>query len=198
VKLNFLVGFALLLAVAGCRTSSTAKGDAIASFQDLKPDATIPEKASLAIGKIVMPVDITQKFDGGDMKIELEAHGQVLETEIYEIGPESFSLIEAAGERYDEPLPLLKFPFSVGETWKWVGKMTAGQEPHKASASISTSQEAIMLPSGSTDTVLVVVDLSIESGGPSPANRKMRFWFAKDKGVVKRQFGDASSREPAR
>ena len=75
--------------------------------------------------------------------------------------------------------------------------MTAGNEPHRASATVSTSTETLRLTTtGSTPSVLVVVDLEIESGGQEPAKRKLRFWFVKDRGVVQRQFGIGSTREP--
>ena len=106
-------------------------------------------------------------------------------------------MVEVAGESYQEPMPLLKFPLTIGDSWTWSGKMVAGLEPHNASAKISTAAEQILLPGGPTQSVLVVVDLAIESGASTPAARKLRFWFVENKGLVKRQFGIGSSREPA-
>ncbi len=186
-----------VLAVSCVGKGQSGTGEAIASLVELAPDAKIPTKANLKIGNIDMPVEVLQVNTSTQMKLTLQAHGQDFENEIYRISPQSFELEDAAGERYVEPLPLLKFPMKVGDSWKWVGTMTAGDEPHKATASVVTASENLMLPmSGSTATVLVDVDLTIESGGPSPATRKLRFWFVKDKGLVKRQFGIGSSREP--
>lgn len=188
----------LVLLVSGCSGRQSGSGAKIETSQDLKPDATVPVKASLKIGEVNMPVEIRQKNELDTVRLEIDAHGQTFETEVYRATEKSFDLVDAAGEIYDKPLPLLKFPMNVGDTWKWVGTMRSGDEPHKASATVTSASESIMVPSsGSTESVLVVVDLNIESGGPTPANRKLRFWFVKDRGLLKRQFGIGSSREPS-
>lgn len=188
----------LLAATMACTSRSGGTGQQIAAIGDLNPGAKIPPSAKLKIGEIDMPVEIVQTTTGDEMTIEISAHGQVFENETYQIGDKSFDLLDVAGEHYDPKLPLLKFPMRVGEVWNWTGKMTAGDEPHQATATVTSTNDSVLLPgSGSTDTILVIVDLSIESGGPTPANRKLRFWFAKDKGLIKRQFGIGSSREPA-
>jgi len=144
-----------------------------------------------------MPVEVGQAQKGEEMTFTFTAHGQTFETEIYKVNDSGFSLEDAAGERYEQALPLLKFPMNVGDTWSWTGSMVAGDEPHKASATVTTSSETILLPAtGSVPSILVVVDLAIEGGGPKPATRKLRFWFVPGKGLLKRQFGSASSREP--
>lgn len=183
----------------GCRSGGTASsGESFATIGDLKPTAPIPTQANLKIGQIDMPVEIRQQQSGSTMTLELLAHGQVLETETYRVQESSFDLVSAAGEKYSEPLSLLKFPFRVGDSWNWVGTMSAGEAPHKATAAITTTSETVLMPTaGATPAILVVVDLSISGGGPTPAKRKMRFWFSEGKGLIRRQFGDASSREPA-
>lgn len=192
------VGFGLL----GCDpgrggSGGGGTGAALDAPAEINPDAKIPLKASLKIGEIEMPVAVKQSQTGEAVRIDLEAHGQVLESESYLAKSNSFELSAVAGENYKDPLPLLKFPMKVGDTWNWVGTMTAGDEPHKASATIITSTDKVLLTaSGSQEAVLVVVDLKIESGGPVSAQRKLRFWFVKNKGLVKRQFGTASSRDP--
>jgi hypothetical protein len=197
VRLVATASILVCLGLLGCQSKGGGTGASVPSAFNLKPDAKIPLKASLKIGEIDMPVEIKQTQTGDQIRIDLEAHGQVLESEAYLAKEGAFELAAVAGENYKDPLPLLKFPMNVGDTWNWVGTMTAGDEPHKASATISTSSDKVLLPaSGSQEAVLVVVDLEIESGGPEPAKRKLRFWFVKDKGLVKRQFGTASSRDP--
>lgn len=193
------VAIALFFAATlACTPRSAGSGEQIAAIADLNPAAMIPTSAKLKIGEIDMPVEIEQNTSGQQMTIEISAHGQVFENETYFVGDKSFDLLDVAGEHYDPKLPLLRFPMRIGEEWSWTGTMTAGEKPHKASATVTSTNDSVLLPgSGSTDTVLVVVDLAIESGGPTPATRKLRFWFAKDKGLIKRQFGIGSSREPA-
>lgn len=184
--------------LAGCAPKTGGSGPEIATSSAINPAAMLPKAAKLKIGEIDMPVEVQQTVKGSEIQLDLVAHGQVFETEGYVLSDASFDLVDAAGEHYEPKLPLLKFPMKVGDTWTWSGEMTAGQEPHKATATVTSTKDSVLLPGlGTTDTVLVVVDLSIESGGPTPANRKLRFWIANGKGVIKRQFGVASSREPA-
>jgi hypothetical protein len=199
VRIGILAGVLAIIVVASCqpRSSGGGTGERFESLADLKPESQIPANANLKIADIDMPVEVTQTTTDDATKISLSAHGQIFETEVYSISEKEFSLFDAAGETYDDPLPLLKFPLTVGDTWKWSGTMTAGTAPHKASAVVATSAETLrMTTTGSTPSVLVVVDLEIESGAQEPAKRKLRFWFVKDKGVVQRQFGIGSTREP--
>lgn len=186
-----------VIALAGCQPGGArGSGAKYETPSDLKPTAMIPAKANLRIGELDLPVEVEQTESGDKTTIALKAHGQVFEKEVYGLDQKSLTMIEVAGEMYEAPLPLLQFPLRVGDGWTWSGTMTAGQEPHKATAKIATAPEQILLPGGSTPSILVVVDLAIESGASTPATRKLRFWFVEGKGLVKRQFGIGSSREP--
>lgn len=195
-----LAGLLSLVVLAGCTGGkSSGTGEKFESVRDLQPDAAIAQNASLKIGQVDVPVAVVQSTETDRMILALEAHGQVFEREVYRVAGDSFDLVEGAGEVYEDPLPILKFPLAIGDAWSWKGKMSSGNEPHDASAKIATSSEPLLLPAeGSTPSVLVVVDLEISGAGPTPATRKLRFWFVKGKGLVKRQFGIASTREPAK
>lgn len=196
-----LVAVLATFAVAGCFGGKTTagNGERFENLSDLGPDAKIPAAANLKIGEVNVPVVVRQEDSEDRMVLTLEAHGQTFEKEVYRVTSDSFELVEGAGEVYESPMPVLKFPLTVGESWTWKGTMSSGDGPHDATANIATAAEPLLLPvEGSTPSVLVVVDLSIQGAGPSPATRKLRFWFVKDKGLVKRQFGIASSREPAK
>ena len=202
MRSTLLVAVALGVGFAGCnprKAGPGATGEQFNIIEDLNPAATIPATGKLSIGEVQIPVEVKQVLLGETLTYTIDAHGQTFETEVYEVKGDSFSLLDAAGEHYSPSLPLLKFPLTVGETWKWTGSMTAGEAPHKATATVSTTEESILLapPLGTTPSILVVVDLSIENGAQKPATRKLRFWFVKKKGLLKRQFGSASSREPS-
>jgi hypothetical protein len=190
---------ATALVMASCNRGSTkGSGPQIAAFTDLNPTGSIGKKAKLKLGEITVDCDVEEKKTENTFTIQLKSYGQLFEREVYAYDAGSFSLSDAAGETYDKPLTLLKFPMNVGDSWRWTGTMTSGNEPHKATAQISTSSEQLLLAEGgATDSILVVVDLNLESGGPNDATRKLRFWFVKGKGLVKRQFGIGSTREPA-
>jgi len=192
---SWSLAVALSLGILGCRQGS--KTADYPTFADLNPVAPIDAKGKLELGKIDMPVEVVQKKTNDTLTLDLRAFDQSFEQEVYKFDQDSFSLSYAAGDNYDSPLPLLKFPLTIGNQWDWSGTMTSGNLPHKATATVRTSMEQVLLPvSGATNCVLVAVDLSIESGGPTPATRKLRFWFVKGGGLVKRQFGIGSSRDP--
>jgi len=196
LKLN-LLWILTAVAVVGCSSNKSGTGPAIEALGDLNPNAKIADRAIVKIAEIDIPVEVVQSDQGGDLKLQLEAYGQVFEREQYKYDDKSFNLVDAAGESYEPPLPLLKFPMRVGDTFTWKGRMTAGTAPHEAEAKISISTDKLIgTATGPQECILVVVDLSIESGASKPATRKLRFWFVKDKGLLKRQFGIGSTREP--
>jgi len=191
------LALAIGIAAVGCSGKGKGSGELISTFADLDPTADIGKKAKLELGKVIIPADVVFKKEDKQLTIDLTGFDQTYEKEIYTFDSNSFNLSYAAGDQYVKPLPLLKFPMNVGDEWKWSGTMMSGDLPHAATATVRVSTEQILLPlSGATKSILVAVDLAIESGGPTPATRKLRFWFVKDKGLVKRQFGIGSSREP--
>lgn len=92
------------------------------------------------------------------------------------------------GDFFEPPIPLLKFPMTVGDQWTWTGENLSG-DLHKASAKITTSEQPT--------TVRVQVELALDSGTGVPAKRTMTFVFAPGRGVVRREIGESSTRIPA-
>ena len=123
------------------------------------------------------------------------SNGVMLDSEKYQIQPSSFNLVNAAGEDYVQPIPLLKFPMNVGDSWKWSGQMVTGPVARKADAVVTTSDDKVDMGSPA-DALLVEVDLSMYSGASEPATRRLSFWFVKGKGLVKRDFAGSTSRAP--
>lgn len=133
---------------------------------------------------------------GQDVKFLLSAHHEVLETETYRSTTSEFVLI-SIDERFEPPLPLLKFPMTLGEGWEWKGELLAGGLRHRAEGKVTSSTEQLFLANtGGIDTVKVQIKLEIDSKTPAPAKRPLTFWFARGKGIVKREIGTATSREP--
>lgn len=196
-RTTWALAIAVIVASLGCHQGSKGTGEHFASFTDLNPVAPIDSKAKLELGKIEIPVEVVQKKTEDSLTFDLRSYDQSFEQEVYKFDGASFNLAYAAGDNYEPALPLLKFPMNVGDEWQWSGTMTSGNLPHKATAVVKTSTEQVLLPgAGATNCVLVGVDLAIDSGGPNPATRKLRFWFVKNGGLVKRQFGIGSSRDP--
>lgn len=171
-------------------------GALINTSADMKPDADPgPQKAVYA--GTVIPVKVKTTLDNGNFSIELMYNNVSLEMEKYLSTATEFDLVNAAGEDYAPPIPLLRFPMNVGDSWKWSGKMMTGPMGRDATAVVTTREEKI--DTGSlADALLVEVDISMESGAANaPATRQLMFWFVKGKGLVKRDFGASTSRVPA-
>lgn len=161
------------------------------------PDALYGEQATLNYGGTPIAVKMTRQANGQEVRFSLSAHDEVLETEVYLSTTSEFALI-SIDERFEPPLTLLKFPMTIGEPWAWTGELVAGGVRHRAKATITPSIEQLFLTkTGGVDTVKVQIELQIDSKTPNPAKRPLTFWFARGKGIVKREVGTATSREPA-
>lgn len=193
---NVGIGALLIAVLAGCRPQG-GSGVEIATAVELMPDALYNESATLNYGGT--PVDVTMKrvANGQEVSFLLSAHDEVLESEVYQSTTGEFALV-SIDEKFEPPLPLLKFPMTVGESWNWSGELVAGGLRHRATAKITPSTEQLFLTkTGGVDTVKISVALQIDSKTPNPAKRPLTFWFARGKGIVKREIGTATSREPA-
>lgn len=165
------------------------------SIDDLKPDAIPGKVALLKIGPVKNEVELKTDRTEDRFVIDLVAHGEAFETETYQVGKDAFYLVEAAADTFDPPVPLLQFPLYANTDRVYQGKLKSGKT-HKVVGKIRTTLDKIYLPT-QTEAVRVDLDLQMDSGGPNPAERKLSFWFVKDRGLVKREFGSGLSREPA-
>jgi hypothetical protein len=175
-----------------------APGRLIGSYSELKPDAQPGLRADMVMAGTRIPVDVSVKSTGSLFEILLRAHGQTFEREVYRDDPKSFSLVEAAGDRYSPDLELVRFPMRVGDGWNWHGTVSSGGIRRTATASVDSSTTHLYDNGATTEAVKVEVNLSLYSEGTKmPAKRKLTFEFVPGKGVDRREFGDASVREPA-
>ncbi len=200
--LSLVVASAVLM-VAGCGPRAgggeTAANAASARRLDataLQPARLPYDKGSLILGGSAIPVDLERADEPVGFRFDLKAHGEVVEQEFYVLEKWGFLFRGVKGESYDPAIPLLRFPAAVGEQWTWGGKVL-GPDTHDAKADISTSGETLNLAGGRFDAIRVLVEMQIGSRVGPPAERKLVFWFVPEKGIVKREFGSISTREPA-
>ncbi len=178
-------------------TTIQGTGAQITDYESFKPDSLGLTKGMLNMQGMKVKVDLVKKQQGKILAIDLVAFGTVFETEKYLSTDQEFSVSSVAGEVYDPPIPLIRYGMHVGDGWDWKGQIQAGII-HRATAKITTSNESLVIRGVSyRDVIRVDVVLHIDSGLPSPVERKLAFWLAKDMGVVKRIFGSSSVREPA-
>lgn len=173
-------------------------GAEIASLKAIGAGCPVGNRAKLVLAGDPIDVHVSCAEAGGNVTIKLNAHGATFEEERYKKTADSFFLVDAALSVFDPPLLLAKVPMHSGDKWTWTGQMSSGGVAHPASAAITTSTERVFPPNaGAVDALKVVVDLQIDGGGPTPAKRQLSFWFAQNQGLIKRQFGTTSTREPA-
>ena len=185
------------LGMSSCQ-KATASGPPIANKAALEPDHIPFDQCRLELAGSSFRANLKVTESGDTIRIDLVAAGEVLETEKYSSSDTAFSVIEAGGETYNPPIPIIRYPMHIGDTWNWTGIIDTGGEVHPTKATVSTSSQDLTIKGGIVHNVVRIdIMLSIDSGRPSnPATRKMTFWIAPDMGVVKRAFGDYSSREP--
>lgn len=178
----------------GC--SNTPPGAGL-RYEDASVGCPKDADAILTLAGAPVRVKIDCKISGSNVQLRLKAHDTVFEEEGYVQGPDNFGLADAAGTTFDPPVPLLKVPMAVGDSWKWQGSTSDGGPKRDSTAMITTTGERFFTSDGGLDVVKVQVDLEMSSGGPTPAKRKLEFWLAPKQGVLKRKFGNSSIREPA-
>ena len=139
-------------------------------------------------------MEVDTEHGDGEFTVTVEQHGEVYDEEAYKEAPSHFSLFEAAGERYSHPIPLLKFPLTVGESWTWEGSAEAAGEALDAKATIATSEEQLYVCGVALQAVKSNVKLQI--GGDHSTVREMNFYFSPKRGLFKREYGTISIREP--
>jgi len=152
------------------------------------------KKAQLILDKTPITVDLKRTTEGNNVVLSLAALGTVVETEHYLDDPSQFSFLGLNEERYDPALPILKFPFKIGDAWTWKGDyVVASAVKIPCEATLNVTEEPLNRPGLPTKAFRVTVKMTMEEG----AKRDLSFWFGRDAGVVMRQVGQSSSREPA-
>lgn len=195
------LGAALAVLLFGCLRSpgglEAGPGRLLADASAVRPDRLAAEEIEFRIGDTAIPARLVRKEEGDTVRFEILAADERVEEEVYRVSAREFALRAAAGETFEPPVPLLRFPFRIGDRWSWQGTIESGGRRREASAAIETAGEKLELSTGSFETLRVRVDFAMPSGGPEPARRTSLFWFdLKEGGSVKRSFGFGSAREP--
>ena len=169
------------------------------SSSTLNPDASPGRASDMVLAGTRIPVRLLTKHRGSEFTIELRAHGETFERERYFDGPASFSFRGTDDETYSPDVELIRFPMRVGDSWGWTGTVSSGGISRKADAVIKSGPKDLYIGGVPKEAVEVVVDLSLYSQGYKiPATRKLKFDFVQGQGIIRREFGDASIREPSK
>lgn len=184
---------------SGCDHASGESLDssAEAAFPDKRQIDRLPyERANLILSGTAFPVDVVRFRTPDGVRFELRVNDRLIESEAYSFDRAGFRLSEAAGATYVPPIPLLRFPLRLNESWTWGGEVREGESNVRAAANVRTTPETLNVPGGPYESTAVTVDVRIRPGEPYENRRKLRFWIVPKAGVVKREFGSSSTREP--
>jgi hypothetical protein len=205
-KLNYnhvvlLVGsvvFAGSLAVLGCLSGSgqgTSASQHFAKIGDMQPFVEPYAHAYILTGSPV-ETEVKAAKSAGQIRFDFLLYGSAIDEEIYSYDDTSFRYVGSRLEEFDPGIPLFKFPFTVGDKWEWSGVYRTGGIERKSTATIATVAERLATVGGEFSTVRVNVELSLESGAQEKAERKLTFWCAPKRGIVRREFQFGTTREP--
>jgi len=183
-----------LAALAGCHASKAESGGAVLSpsAADLAPETSPGEKAILRLGASAateFEVGLETRKEGASLEIDLTANGESLEREAYESTGSEFRVVTAGVDSFAPGIDLLRYPVREGGSWRWDGKVAYAGASRPAHGQVSVRKEGAEIRSE------VRLFVSVDPGRPE-IERRMTFWFHKERGVVRRAFGDVSSRRP--
>ncbi len=166
------------------------------NIADVSPELLNKQEAQLVLSGLKVPVTLAVEKKDGKILVKSMAFEEALEVEGYQVTDSELMLTDAIGENYDPPVPLLRADLQQGETWDWKGTISSGANPYSVRAELSVNNEKLNLPGVDDNAVHVRMVLFIDGVGPKPAKRELGFWFVPKKGLIKRDFGAASKREP--
>lgn len=173
------------------------------TIADLKPDVNPPEKGNLILGGTPIAVQLDPAHTATTLTLNwmVDSEGRTggdpvkVESEKYTYSDAFFAFAGTDYEKYDPPIPLAKFPLTVGEGWDWTGSVQVGKTKTKAKATIDPETETLNLAVGNIDALKVTVVLTFDDES-APKQRTLVFWFKPGEGIIKRELWSSSTREP--
>ncbi|MDX2066110.1 MAG: hypothetical protein SFX74_10235 [Fimbriimonadaceae bacterium] len=202
-----IVGTLALGALAGCQPTKSdhlvTSGPALVDVDCLRPNSAPGTQAVLRLAGTRIPVELHCQKAKGEVTLRSVNKGATIDKEIYQSNADGFFLTYAGGESFSPPLPLLQYPMRIGQAWQWAGDMAANAQFRSARATVSTSMAQAEVGNGVKPGVKVRVTVQMlpEAGAnaaDAPVERELQFWIVEGHGVVRREFGQTSIREPAR
>lgn len=183
----------VLFALVGCKPRPSGPD----WVSELRPDTPPPPRADLLLAGTRIPVDVNTVRRAKEYVIELSTFGETIEVEKYISTPTEFLLREALGEVFKPALTLLRSGAKLKEKWEWRGAISSGGVDRRATASVFMSDEPASTKALPAESIKVVVSLTIASGDGISAERGLAFYFVRQKGLLRRDFGHGSTRVPA-
>lgn len=190
---------AVALCASGCGLLGATPSGHSVQVRDLdsfRPDTLPYREGSLILAGTRLPVELQERRKDGRFEIVVLAHGKAVEVETYRAENGQFLFESLSGESFAPPIPILRFPLRSNDSWDWTGEFRLGPTARPAKATVATQPETLNLASGSLQATRVDIALTVETSKATTAERGLKFWLAPKAGVVRREFGASSLREP--
>lgn len=202
-----LIGAVVTLAVIGLGVWGCDKGQKVvggrqslpSSFsrqEELKPETFPYDEGYLVLAGTQIPVTLEESKEGNILTFAVKANGALIEREQYQSDESGFRFLGGPGITFQPAIPLVRYPMKSDEKWEWSGKMVQSGSTYDAKAEIAAKSELLNTAAGEFMTLMIQVDLKLDVGTKEPAVRSLKFWIAPGDGVIRREFGASSTREP--
>ena len=171
---------------------STASGDA-SDFFPTNLGAHWEFKGAAGATQLNMTATITssKKQDGKTVvNVRWTQNGQITQDEVYSVSPTEVARSSAGAKGAivsTPPVPVIKFPLTIGKTWKWKGNVSSAGSKYEAQADLKVAAlETLKTAAGTLKAFRVDMSLSTVVEG-KPVNAVNSYWFAGGVGLVKQQ-----------
>lgn len=127
-------------------------------------------------GKTVVTIQWMRNGRGWQEGYEVTASG-VAQTNAGQNGRDTFL----------PPLPILKYPAKVGQSWTWKGQnVLGGQITMEGTATVRVAaREKVQTPAGAFSAYRVEAQITLKGSGQPPHVTSRTYWFAPKAGLVK-------------
>lgn len=116
------------------------------------------------------------------------ANGATIQDETYHVSASSVERVSSGvggASKINPPIPVIKYPATVGKSWNWKGTVTSQGQAIPGTATIKVvSREKLKTGAGTFDAYRIDMELVMSAGGQT-VKLPNTYWFAPGKGMVK-------------
>jgi hypothetical protein len=133
--------------------------------------------------EVTVAVAGTERFDGEEcVLVETSVGRAVVTSELYAVRRDGVYRVRVKDQAVTPPVKVLAFPIKVDGSWPVESEI--GGQGVKGRMAVKDDRAKVKTPAGEFECVVVEsADLTVAG-----AETKMRFWFAKGRGIVKQEF----------
>lgn len=155
------------------------------------------KEATLVLAGTPIPVETKFIKEGDIRRLLFIVHGQEVDEERYRVGVDGLAFMGTRAESFEPPISLASLPFSAPKSSEWKGKWKTGPTEVEGEATIEATPERINTVGGQFDAARIEIKLTMKVDDQDRRERTLKFWLVRDHGIVRRELGVDSAREPA-